>query len=207
MTVFLIISAAIVLFVVAERFGVADVKSAAVGALGSAFIVIVLLVARGAPPAQAPAAPQASLKPQFTYPLEQARSLAQGDGGRGSIDAISVMPANDGSYDPLAKAIVTKAAGTIVLQGWAVDEKRARAGSGALALVDGRPAASAVYGADRNDVASYLGVPDFRFSGYRVEMPAEKLAPGTHELRVAVIAPDARRYEPFGPVLKLTVRR
>jgi hypothetical protein len=211
--IFLIVFGAGALFFVARRFGLTDTQAGTIAAIGTVFAVIAMSItpeqapAPTAAAARPPAAPAGPPPAQVTYPLANANALTPGSGGKGSVDIVVLTPANGGSYDGTAKTIDAKAGTAVRLQGWAVDAGAAQAGSGAVAYVDGRPVSSGPYGADRADVAQYLGVPAFRFSGYQVEIPTAKISPGSHVLRVALVSPAGKQYETFGPALKLTVTR
>jgi hypothetical protein len=209
MTAFLTIFAAGCLFFVSRRLGLADPQSSAVAAIGTVFVVAALVFGRDPAPVPAPAAvaPAAPANLPVTYAIPEAKTLAPGIAGTGVVDQVVLTPAINGSFDAKKKSISARAGTAIMLQGWAVDPKALRAGKGALAFVDGRLVASGPYGADRPDVAQDYKVPEFRFSGYHVDVPTSGMSPGAHELRLVMVSPDAKHYESFGPVLRLTIAR
>ena len=214
MTAFLTIFAAGCLFFVSRRFGLADPQSSAVAAIGTVFVVAALVFGRDPAPVPAPAAvaPAAVARAApanlpVTYAIPEAKTLAPGIAGTGVVDEVVLTPASHGPFDAKKKSISARAGTAIMLQGWAVDQTALRAGKGALAFVDGRLVASGPYGADRPDVALDYKVPEFRFSGYHVNVPTSGMSPGPHELRLVMVSPDAKHYESFGPVLRLTIAR
>lgn len=206
-TAFLILFAAGTLFFVSRRFGLADPRSSAVAAIGTTFVVAALVFGRdpAAAPAPAPAAVPAA--EPVTYPISEAKTLDRGITGNGVVDQVALTPASGGSFDGNKKSISARAGTAIALQGWAVDPKALRAGKGALAFVDGRLVASGSYGTERDDVARFFKVPEFRFSGFYIDVPTSGMSPGLHQLRVAIVSPDAKHYESFGPALRLTIAR
>jgi hypothetical protein len=208
-TAFLTVFAAGTLFVVSRRFGLADPQSSTVAAIGTVFVVAALVfggdpTVAPAPAAVAPAAP--AILP-VTFAISEAKTLARGIAGSGVVDEVVLTPASNGSFDANKKSISARAGTAITLQGWAVDATALRAGKGALAFVDGRLVASGPYGADRPDVAQHFKIPEFRFSGFHIDVPTTGMSPGAHQLRLVMVSPDAKHYESFGPVLRLTIAR
>jgi hypothetical protein len=206
-TAFLTMFAAGTLFFVARRFGLADLQSSAVAAIGTVFVAAALVFGREPAAAPAPAIPTGPAAPLVTYAVSKAKTLVSGITANGVLDQVVLTPASGGSFDYGKKSIRARAGTTILLQGWAVDPSARRAGKGALAFLDGRAVASGPYGTGRTDVARSLNVPEYLFCGYRVDVPTFGMSPGTHELRLAMVSPDAKHYESFGPALRLTIAR
>ena len=71
-------------------------------------------------------------------------------------------------------------------------------------VIDGT-ASPATYGFDRPDVAVHFGDPDYRPSGFRIVVPANELATGTHSIQFRAIATDRSCYVETPP-LSIVIR-
>jgi hypothetical protein len=179
----------------------AQLRRAGVVRLGSALAALLvvasgaLVVARGWHPAGAASAPGAA-----AFDCRRATHRRAGS-ARGAIDSV----ASDGAA-PLGNRIEH---GTAIVDvgGWAYAEDAAHS-AGACVVVDGNlvSAAAATYGIARGDVASAFGDAQMSASGFDVRLPAAALAPGTHRLEIAVVAPDGT-YELVPVTRSVTVAR
>ena len=79
------------------------------------------------------------------------------------------------------------------VSGWAVDAPSRAPASGVDIVID-RMVFPAVYGAHRNDVAQYLGRPNYRDTGFNATIPANALSRGEHWLSLRVVTADGRCY-------------
>ena len=76
--------------------------------------------------------------------------------------------------------------------GWAVDGNTKVAG-GVQIDIDGK-LYPAIYGQDRNDVATYFKIPNYRYSGYWVSIPTDKIGIGEHILTLKILTNDRTGY-------------
>jgi len=83
----------------------------------------------------------------------------------------------------------------VLISGWAIDEHAVRPASGVVFTVDGTTDFPADYGDDRPDVAQFWKNPAYRYSGYVISLPADRLGPGTHTLTMKVILNGAQAYD------------
>lgn len=88
--------------------------------------------------------------------------------------------------------------GEIRLVGWAVDRANACPALAIQAVIDGTSFDTS-YGYDRPDVASYFKQPAFRSSGFVFQMPAARVPPGEHQLRLGIRTANGRRDLETGP--------
>lgn len=79
---------------------------------------------------------------------------------------------------------------SVTVQGWAVDPERRSVAKGVLVSLDGRVDFQAKYGLPRPDVAKALHVAAYRNSGFSAVIPAGYLLPGSHFLRLKIVARD-----------------
>ncbi len=73
------------------------------------------------------------------------------------------------------------------IQGWAINRAGDRPASGVCLIVDGKvdTRARVYYGISRPDVAAAFHHKQLVFSGYRIDLPPNSLAPGSHLIQVA----------------------
>jgi hypothetical protein len=90
-----------------------------------------------------------------------------------------------------------------VLSGWAIDAVANQPALGVLAVIDGRQTVVAKYGTARPDVASALAQPAFAQTGFEAHLERLDLAPGMHNVTLAIIAVDGRGY--FRPDSEWTI--
>ena len=95
---------------------------------------------------------------------------------------------------------------TVLLTGWAVDEKHTRPAERILVFLNGTFYHAGTTGISRPDIVEWLGQPAFTTSGFRHTFPAEPfISSGTPEVRVFAISGDIAselRYVeeyPWGP--------
>jgi hypothetical protein len=98
------------------------------------------------------------------------------------------------SSTPFARRPVTiPLAGEFLVVGWAVDTPNHRLAADVDVVVDERPF-PAFYGIDRPDVAEYLGVPDYRASGFTARLPGADAGRGEHTISIRILSADRRCY-------------
>jgi hypothetical protein len=78
----------------------------------------------------------------------------------------------------------------LTLTGWAADPKTRAPASSVVVAIDDVTATETSYGSERNDVASYWGHSELRYTGYTASIPTASLTPGTHELAFRVLSSD-----------------
>jgi len=84
--------------------------------------------------------------------------------------------------------------------GWAADLANAQPCAGVYAIVDDVDVVRGRYGLDRLDVATALGRPQLRYSGYEIRLDAGALGAGDHVIRVVALSADGEgRSEPSPP--------
>jgi hypothetical protein len=177
------------------------------GALGGLCLVVVLLSnllgsAAGSRRVAGPPPP-----PLERYDAQRVAALrASAFPARGHLDQVLTVPPSGGAYDEPRRAISARAGDQLVLTGWAIAAAAGLPGSGMFALVDGRFAAAADYGADRPDVAQALGIAACAHSGFTIRLPGGRFGPGKHSLAIAVATPDGNAYETLGAPLVLDLR-
>lgn len=107
----------------------------------------------------------------------------------GTVDVSALMHAS----------VVGATTDDLVLEGWAVDTATKTPASGVSLLFDGAEIPT-VYGADRPDVAAYYHTAPYRYSGFYLSIPANKMTPGTHRLQFEVLTPRGSYYQPVQDV-------
>lgn len=137
-------------------------------------------------PAPAAATPPATTPP----PTVSVDTLAPLPGTTSfSLDAL-----NDTSLagpPPMPIAIASGVA--VTLRGWAVDAPNGAAAGGVIVSVDATNY-RATYGMERQDVATLLGKPAYRLSGFTITFPANMLAPGGHTITIKILTNDQTSY-------------
>ncbi len=118
-----------------------------------------------------------------------------------SIDSL-----NDTSFaQPPPVPIRVPANGSIILGGWAVDVRANGVASGVVVSIDGTTNAQATYGADRQDVATALGNPAYRLSGFTATFPANTLSPGRHTITLKILTSDGKSYYQPDQVVEIEI--
>ncbi|MDQ6943013.1 MAG: hypothetical protein M3169_10945 [Candidatus Eremiobacteraeota bacterium] len=94
----------------------------------------------------------------------------------------------------------------VSVRGWAFDPATRRSADRFVYRVDGGPWRDAAYHLPRPDVAAALGLPDALASGFRADVAAGALAPGTHRVAFATIAGTATQPIPQALTVVVTAR-
>jgi hypothetical protein len=96
--------------------------------------------------------------------------------------------------DPRSKTpAVTPAGQSILIDGFAFDDVTKVPGRAVDVVVDGR-VFTTVYGAPRQDVATYFKTPALVNVGFKTTLPAETLTAGPHILIVRVVGPGGKGF-------------
>lgn len=204
---------AIALYALARRYGVQPMGAGVLAVTGTCITIVVSLIALSTAAARQPralsadtAAPAAAAAPSpAAIAIASVRGLASAPVTQGSIDGIRVSPAGAGQYDAGRHKLQVHRGAQITLEGWGDDASAKLPGAGVAVLIDGQIIATGLYGFDRDDVAKYFGIPAVRFSGYRIQLAADSIAPGKHLMNVAVIAADRKHYEPLSARVNVIV--
>lgn len=88
---------------------------------------------------------------------------------------------------------ITKDVGSVVICGWAVDEKKRKKAGGVYLDVDGKLYPT-YYGFQRKDVARAFRNPEYRYSGFEGTIPVSQLKPGYHTLKLKILTRDRKAY-------------
>ncbi|MGI9106619.1 MAG: hypothetical protein ACR2G4_10265 [Pyrinomonadaceae bacterium] len=91
-------------------------------------------------------------------------------------------------------AVNTQQTPTIIIRGWAVDQRVKGEAGGVIINVDGQTDVVANYGMPRPDVAANLKNPDYTNSGFRATIDTSTLDKGRHTLTMRVITADQKGY-------------
>ena len=94
----------------------------------------------------------------------------------------------------------------VILQGWMVDEKASKSAAGVFVSVDGKYDLPAKYGFNRNDVAKYYNIDDYKSSGFGAIIPASLLGKGKHILTLIIMAADEKGYYEFHEKINIEVK-
>jgi hypothetical protein len=188
----------------ALRFGLSRRHAAAVGALALVVVLISNLLGSAAGSRRLAEAPP---PPPQRYDARRVAVLrASAFPALGHLDEVRTVPPSADPFDEPHHAIRARAGDRLVLRGWAIAAAAGLPGSGMFALVDGRFAADADYGADRVDVARDLGIAACARSGFVIQLSGGRYRPGRHTLTIAVATPDGSAYETLGPPFDLDLR-
>lgn len=93
-----------------------------------------------------------------------------------------------------SKRLSAKIGDVIYVRGWAVDLETQSGPAGIFGVFDGEECVMGVHGLPRDDVAQAFATPRAHKSGFTLRMPTQMIAPGSHTLDVALVAPDGRSY-------------
>ena len=63
-----------------------------------------------------------------------------------------------------------------------------------------------LYGKSRPDVAQFLNVPEYQYSGYEVEISASEVGKGHHTLSLKILANDKKAYYDTNLKIELDIR-
>jgi len=94
----------------------------------------------------------------------------------------------------------------VILQGWMVDEKASKSAAGVFVSVDGKYDLPAKYGFNRNDVAKYYNIDDYKSSGFGAIIPTSLLGKGKHILTLKIVAADETGYYEFHEKINIEVK-
>ena len=83
-------------------------------------------------------------------------------------------------------AIVAKADGSVVLNGWIFDERSRRPGDAMYLDIDGTTRVAGQYGESRPDVAMAFDTPGLKNVGFHVAIKPRTLSPGEHRFRIGI---------------------
>ena len=78
--------------------------------------------------------------------------------------------------------------------GWAIDSLASDLAGGVYIVIDKTNMFRALYGLKRIDVAEYFNTPQYMYSGFRCNIPIEKVGKGSHKLKLYVINNDYSGY-------------
>lgn len=125
-------------------------------------------------------------------------TLAHATGVHYRLDRTEVLVTPDGSEIPIVPQALRGyietprvSEHTVLLKGWAVDEKLAQPAERILIFRNGKFFHAGPTGISRSDIAEWLGQPAFAASGFRYTLPADPfVSSGTPEVRVFAISGD-----------------
>lgn len=101
-----------------------------------------------------------------------------------TIDATIV----GGRERPYARApLVLRAGSGLAVRGWAFDPALRRSAERLVYRIDGGAWRDASYHVPRPDVAAAFGMPALADTGFRADLPAGALGPGTHHVKLATM--------------------
>ena len=123
-------------------------------------------------------------------------TLARATGVHYRLDQTEVMVAPDGSPIPIVPHALRGyietpqvSENTVLLKGWAVDEKHAQPAERILIFLNGTFYHAGLTGLSRPGIAEWLGQPAFATSGFRYIFPAEPfVGSGTPEVRAFALS-------------------
>jgi hypothetical protein len=92
---------------------------------------------------------------------------------------------------------------TIVINGWAVDERAKQQAGGVFINIDGLSDVPATYEQDRPDVAAAHKNDNYRFSGFSASIPTSALQKGIHTFSLKVVTATKKEY--YQPMQKVAV--
>ena len=75
---------------------------------------------------------------------------------------------------------------TLKLIGWAIDPQSKTRAWGMLLTLDGKLDLPVNYGLRRDDLAAFFANDDCQYSGFSADLPAEKLTPGVHSIKLKI---------------------
>ena len=126
-------------------------------------------------------------------------TLAHATGVHYRLDRTEVLVTADGSEIPIVPQTLRGyietprvSENTVLLKGWAVDEKRAQPAERILIFLNGAFYHAGPTGISRPGIAEWLGQPAFATSGFRYTFPAEPfVSSGTPEVRAFAVSGDS----------------
>jgi hypothetical protein len=83
---------------------------------------------------------------------------------------------------------------SIIIAGWAVDVQTRALAGGVNVTIDGKSEMTAIYGAERPDVATALKEPNYKLSGFAVAIPTNSLEKGKHTIGLKIVTSDKKGY-------------
>jgi hypothetical protein len=207
------VTCAIVVYHVSRRYGVTAKQAVVLSGLAAIGGIVGLVHGPGTGPSPVASA-SGSPRPRDTTtpppavvlsPGQLARLRDSGTPAAAAIDNVMISPNEQGSFDSQSHTVAVRAGAKVVFGGWAADPGRHDLGIAVVALVDGKPVAQGEYGTERGDVAAYLHVPRYRWTGFRVVVPTAEIPPGQHTFALALVTRGAARYEIVPPPGRLNV--
>jgi len=121
----------------------------------------------------------------------------------GSIDMVNSSPRGpQGTVYPIEEGKEQ----AVILQGWMVDEKANKSAGGIYVNVDGKFDVPALYGFNRNDVAKYYNLDNYKASGFNAIIPASSLGKGKHILTLKIVTADEKGYYEFHEKINVEVK-
>ena len=126
-------------------------------------------------------------------------TLAHATGVHYRLDRTEVLVTPDGSEIPIVPQALRGyietprvSENTVLLKGWAVDEKRAQPAERILIFLNGAFYHAGPTGISRPDIAKWLRQPTFASSGFRYTFPTEPfVSSGTPEVRAFAVSGDS----------------
>jgi hypothetical protein len=119
-------------------------------------------------------------------------TLLEPDSMRIVVDCVA--PETSAEAEPAKTSLACDRGDALLVRGWAVDLAAGAPLSGIYALVDGTQYVMGVHGYSRPDVASAVGMPGCRRSGYRIRIGTSHLGIGEHSLALCAIGAEAGTY-------------
>lgn len=160
--------------------------------IGALFAFVIISVARQQTPAPATASAPATQESPAASPPPTVAVTALRNVSATTSFSLDVL--NDTSLAGPPPMPITIASGVpITLRGWAVDVPNSAAAGGVIISVDAANY-QATYGMERQDVATALGNPAYRLSGFTITFPANMLAPGSHTITIKILTKDQKSY-------------
>jgi hypothetical protein len=132
-----------------------------------------------------------------------AESTFAGKSIKGNIDLVNGDPQGPPG------TIYTIEAGkedSVTLQGWVVDENAVKTAGGVFLDIDSKLDVPAIYLLDRNDVAKYFNINDYRFCGFSASVTTSSLSKGLHTLSLKVITADGKGYYDFDQKINIDIK-
>jgi len=99
----------------------------------------------------------------------------------------------------LRRPVTVSLRGDVSLTGWAVDRPNDGLAAAIDVVIDDTPL-PAFYGIDRPDVASALGSPRYRGSGFAGRLRGHQIGAGTHTVSVRIVSADRQCFYQGTPI-------
>jgi membrane-bound lytic murein transglycosylase B len=150
--------------------------------------------------------PRPAVAPTSTAPAAQpepAPATVAGLAKRAEMPGFSLDAINE-AQDPVNQPATIQADAPFSVSGFGLDPIAKAPGKAVQIVIDG-VAYPTLYGHERKDVAAYFKAEAAGASGFRADLPAGTVKPGSHTALVRVIAADGRSYFD-GPPIAFTAR-